>query len=154
MTCYQTRTRQHASVLRKRMRCASILLCLGITGVASLLLRRNRREYLGACPIRQRFRCGNQRALSKTQTAFRPVMDEPTTLAWARLVQQLQRRQLPGFARREAQRQAEFDEAQLLAEWEEEAPTDCSTEAVDGESDDGYSDFYDCRGAAAVRSPS
>jgi hypothetical protein len=86
--------------------------------------------------------------------AIRSVMEEPSTLAWARLVERLQQRQLPGFARREAQRQAEFDEAQLLAEWEEEAPTECSAEAVDGESDDGYSEFYEWRGAAAARPPS
>ena len=36
-------------------------------------------------------------------------MEELTTVAWVRLVERLQLRQLPGFARREAQRQAEFE---------------------------------------------
>ena len=36
-------------------------------------------------------------------------MEEPTTLAWVRLIERLQARPLPGFARREAQRQAEFE---------------------------------------------
>ena len=53
-------------------------------------------------------------------------MEEPTTLAWVRLIERLQARPLPGFARREAQRQAEF-EALVSAEGAARSAYDASS---------------------------